>query len=141
MNQRGETNVTILDQFTPQVLGVFWITRDELNRDLPGFDNFNYLFDGLISQYLYGQEDHQEKHAHIFFTENFQDRIFLAHLKAKELTKSQIAGDIDEQIALIQSTKSEKKIILVMDSTEHEWPSELKKRYPQFEFRALDITQ
>ena len=139
MDSSIDQNVTILDQFTPLVLGVFWITRDELNRDLAGFDSFNYLFDGLISQYLYGQDDHKEKHAHIFFTKNYQDRIFLAHLNAKDVTKSQIAGDIDEQIALIQATKSENKIILVLDSTDHEWVSELKKRYPQFEFRALSL--
>lgn len=139
MDQTTDSNVTILDQFTPLVLGVFWITREELNRTLVGFDSFNYLFDGLISQYIYGQDDHQDKHAHIFFTKNYQDRIFLAHLSAKDLTKSQLAGDIDEQIALIQATKSENKIILVMDTTDQEWVSELKKRYPQFEFRALTL--
>lgn len=139
MDQTTDSNVTILDQFTPLVLGVFWITRDVLNRNLAGFDSFNYLFDGLISQHIYGQEDHQDKHAHIFFTKNYQDRIFLAHLSAKDLTKSQLAGDIDEQIALIQASKSENKIILVLDATDHDWVSELKKRYPQFEFRALAI--
>lgn len=139
MNTTDRTNLSILDQFTPEVLGAFWITREDLARELVGFDDFNYLFDGLISQYLYGQENHQDKHSHIFFTENYQERVFLAHLKAKDLTKSQLAGDIDEQIALIQTAKNEKKIILVCDTTEHEWHSELKKRYPQFEFRVIKI--
>jgi hypothetical protein len=130
-------NVTILDQFTPQVLGIFWITPGKLDRELPEFDSFNYLFDGLISQYIYGQVDQKEKHAHIFFTENYQERIFLAHLRSWDLTKSQLASDIDEQIALIQNWKSEQKIVLVLDQTDHDWTSELRKRYPQFEFRAL----
>lgn len=131
--------LSILDQFTPDVLGIFWITREDLNRDLQGFEDFNYLFDGLISQYLYGEETNSEKHAHIFFTENYNDRIFLAHLRTKDLTKSQISGDIDEQIALIQAAKSENKVILVFDKTEDQWHSELKKRYPQFEFRVLEV--
>jgi hypothetical protein len=139
MNASGKAKLSILDQFTPEILGVFWITKEELGRELAGFDDFNYLFDGLISQYLYGQEDHQEKHAHIFFTENYQSRIFLAHLRAKDLNKSQLAGDIDEQVALIQTKENDKKIILVCDKTEHEWHSELKKRYPQFDFRALEM--
>jgi hypothetical protein len=130
-------NVTILDQFTPQVLGIFWFTPESLNRDLPEFDSFNYLFDGLISQYLYGQEDQKDKHTHIFFTENYQERIFLAHLRARDLTKSQLASDIDEQVALIKNSQSDQKIVLVLDQTDHGWVKELTKRYPQFEFKAL----
>lgn len=129
---------TILDQFTPEVLGIFWLTRDDLCRELIGFEDFNYLFDGLISQYLYGQENSSAQHAHIFFTENYKEKIFLAHLKTKEHSKSQVAGDIDEQIALISNVKPEKKTILVFDKTNDGWCSELKKRYTQFEFKELE---
>lgn len=138
MNKSSKDERTILDQFTPEVLGIFWITRDELSRDLLGFDDFNYLFDGLISQYLYGQEKNDEKHAHIFFTQNFDHKLFLAHLKTKDFTKSQVAGDIDEQIALLQSSANTHKTILIFNKTEHEWLPELKKRYAQFEFRELE---
>lgn len=137
MHTSTRSNITILDQFTPEVLGLFWFTRDELERELVGFEQFNYLFDGLISQYLYGKETQTDKHAHIFFTENFQSRIFLAHLKTKDFTKSQLASDIDEQIALVSPSKENRKIILVFDKTEHAWTTELKKRYPQFDFREL----
>lgn len=131
--------LSILDQFTPDVLGIFWITNEDLSRELCSFDDLNYLFDGLISQYIYGQETTSAKHAHIFFTENFNAKIFLAHLCTRHLTKSQIAGDIDEQIALIQAAKNENKIILILDKTQGQWHSEIKKRYPQFEFRVLEV--
>lgn len=132
-------NTAILDQFTPEVLGLFWLTKEDLNRDLPGFEQFNYLFDGLISQYLYGSlEIQSDKHAHIFFTENFHNRIFLAHLKSKDLTKSQLASDIDEQIALVPKS-ADRKIILVLDKTDHGWLVELKKRYSQFDFKELTL--
>ena len=139
MPNSTRVKLSVLDQFTPDVLGIFWITRENLNRDLLNFEDFNYLFDGLISQYIYGQDLALDKHAHIFFTENYNDRIFLAHLRTRDLTKSQISGDIDEQIALIQASKSENKVILILDKTEDQWHSELKKRYPQFEFRVLDV--
>lgn len=139
MPNSTRANLSVLDQFTPDVLGIFWLTREDLSRDLSHFEDFNYLFDGLISQYLYGQETAIDKHAHIFFTENYNNRIFLAHLRSRNLTKSQISGDIDEQIALIQASKNENKIILIFDKTEDQWHSELKKRYPQFEFRVLDV--
>ncbi|MBC7714656.1 MAG: hypothetical protein H7177_15020 [Rhizobacter sp.] len=138
MYKSQRPTLSILDQFTPEVLGIFWLTRDDLNRELQGFEDFNYLFDGLISQYLYGQENNNEKHAHIFFTENYKSKIFLAHLKTKEHSKSQVAGDIDEQLALIKPGSSEKKIILVFDKTDDRWFLELNKRYPQFEFKELE---
>lgn len=138
MYKSARPALSILDQFTPEVLGIFWLTRDELARDLIGFDDFNYLFDGLISQYLYGQEIESNKHAHIFFTQNFNDKVFLAHLKTKDLTKSQISGDIDEQIALLNASNPSRKTILIFDKTEHQWLPELKKRYSQFEFKELE---
>lgn len=138
MYKSQKSVLSILDQFTPEVLGIFWLTRDDLSRDLIGFEDFNYLFDGLISQYLYGQENLSDQHAHIFFTENYKEKIFLAHLKTKEHSKSQVAGDIDEQIALLSNSRPEKKTILVFDKTNDGWCFELKKRYSQFEFKELE---
>ncbi len=139
MSTNTKTSPNILDQFTPEVLGIFWVTSAELSRELAGFDDFNYLFDGLLSQYLYGQETTSNQHAHIFFTQNFNNKVFLAHLRTKDLTKSQISGDIDEQVALIEAKNPARKTILILDKTSDEWMPELKKRYSQFEFKALDI--
>ncbi len=137
MPNSTRVKLSVLDQFTPDVLGIFWITSEDLNRDLSNFEDFNYLFDGLISQYIYGQETTTDKHAHIFFTENFNSKIFLAHLRTRDLTKSKIATDIDDQIALLQASKSEKKIIYILNKTSEDWLTELIKRFPQFDFRPL----
>lgn len=141
MPANSETNLKkVIDHFTPEVLGVFWITNEELNRDLLGFDEFNYLFDGLISQYLYGQRDQEEeKHlerSNVFFTKNFNQKIFLAHLK----THDSIAGVIDDQIALIHENNSDvRKKILLFNQTSTNWLNDLAKRYPQFEFIEFDF--
>lgn len=142
-----ELNLTILDQFTPNVLGFFWITPSVLDRDLKGFNDFNYLFDGLLSQYIYRKEKEFEsketspanKYAHIFFTQNFDEKLFLAHLACQGLSKTQIAGDIDEQISLINNSSDRKKTILVLDQTDQNWTVDLTKRYPQYEFKNLKI--
>lgn len=129
---------TVIDQFTPEYLGLFWITDEELSRDLLGFDEFNYLFDGLISQYLYGQSTFEDKNlprANIFFTKNFNKKLFLAHIKRD----SDISGVLDEQIALIQGNTEDRKKILIFNKTTHNWVFDLKKRYPQFEFYALEF--
>lgn len=133
----------ITDQFTPEVLGVFWITNQTLSRELAGFEEFNYLFDGLISQYLYGQAETKPSldlnKSNIFFTNNFNQRLFLAHLKMNETAGAQgVASVLDEQIAVIQSSKTEnRKTILILNQTEKNWGSDLEKRYPQFIFKSL----
>ena len=133
-----ESNLkTVVDQFTPNIIGVFWITNEELSRDLLGFDEFNYLFDGLISQYLYGQEKTANAPAsdlsNVFFTNNFNQKLFLAHLKMN----SSVAGILDDQIGLIQKNKTiERNKILIFNQTEKNWGQDLQKRYPQFEFQS-----
>lgn len=131
---------TVLDQFTPDILGIFWITNEELSRNLLGFDEFNYLFDGLISQYLYGQKESDGKpnldKSNIFFTRNFNQKLFLAHVKMQ----SGIAGIFDEHIALIQENNSgDRKKILLFNTTSKDLGSDLEKRYPRFEFKSLEL--
>lgn len=130
-----------LDQFTPDIIGIFWMSPESLSRSLPYFSELNYLFDGLISEFLFEREKESEK-AHIFFTQNFGQKFFLAHINTKGQTKSQIAGDIDEQISLITQSKEDKredcKTILIFDLTSDLWMNELQKRYSQFEFKKFE---
>ena len=130
--------IKAIDQFTPDILGVFWITDEELSGNLYGLDVFNYLFDGLITQYLFDKSDapsnkHLER-MNVFYTKNFSQTLFLAHLKMNDET----AGFLDEQIALIQDNKTgNQKNILILNQTKKNWSSDLQKRYPQFEFSYL----
>ena len=137
MPNSSQVKLSVLDQFTPDVLGIFWITLEDLDRDLSNFADFNYLFDGLISQYIYVPESTSDKHAHIFFTENYNDKIFLAHLRTRDLLKSKISTDIDEQLSILKASKSENKIIYVLDKTPDDWLTDLKNRHPDFDFRTL----
>lgn len=126
---------SVFDQFTPDVLGCFWITDNELSRDLKGFDEFNYLFDGLVSQYLFGIEKTGLPRANIFFTQNFAQKIFLSHIK----NEGDISGHLDEQIAIVRNTTETRKKILVLNQVSRDWLSELQKRYSQFEFVKLEF--
>lgn len=128
----------LIDQVTPEIIGIFWLTSSSLDRSLTGFDQFNYLFDGLLSQFLYG-ENVAEKRANIFFTDNFSKTLFLAHLKTEGASQSEISGDIDEQIALIQSNVQGRSKILVLQDTTNDWAMELQKRYVQFTFIKVNL--
>ena len=125
----------VLDQFTPDILGVIWITNEELSRELFGFDEFNYLFDGLISQYLYGQElahlGINSKRSNLFFTKNFNQNIFLIHLQIQ----NDISSLSEEHVTMIQK----KKKILLLNKTPKNWGSDFQKHYPQFDFIKLEL--
>lgn len=131
---------SIVDQFTPDILGVFWISNEELSLDLLGFDEFNYLFDGLLSQYLYGQKDNENNpdlnQGNVFFTHNFNQKLFLAHIKMN----ADIDSIMDKYLALIpENEKPERKKILIFNKSSKPVGSNLEKRYPQFEFKSLEL--
>lgn len=135
-----EAAKTLTDLATPEIVGIFWITTRGLDRSLEGFDQLNYLFDGLLSQFLYGEEV-TSRRANLFFTDNFNKSLFLAHIKTEGASKSEISGEIDEQVALIQSHASDRNKILVIQDTDHNWLNELDKRYSQFKFISLKVSE
>ena len=127
-----------MDKFTPDILGAFWITETDLSRELMGFDEFNYIFDGLISQYLYGKSNSEENRlsrSNVFYTNNFNQKLFLAHIKLGDDTKA----IIDEQIALIQAKEVNRKKILIFNRTSINVIEDLTKRFPDFEFCSLEL--
>ena len=138
-----ESNLkTVIDLFTPDILGVLWITSEELSRDLLGFDELNYLFDGLISQYLYGQQklgvEINIHKSNIFFTKNFNQNIFLTHIEFND----NLENAINNQMTLVIENKNgERNKIIVLNQTESKLSSDLFKSYPQFEFIDLDLSK
>ena len=141
MSSKTASNLTtIVDKFTPEILGVVWITKNELSRELLGFDEFNYLFDGLISQYLYGQKETSSKTDHhksnIFFTKNFNQNIFLLHLEMQ----AEVAIVLNQQVQLIEKNKSDERTkILLLDQSEKNLGSELQRTHPLLQFIELNL--
>jgi len=128
----------VIDLFTPDVLGVLWITEQELSRDLLAFSEFNYLFDGLISQYLYGQQV-EEKHLerkNTFFTKNFNKLVFLVHTKLGPNSKDALFEHID---ILHYNQTEERRKILILDGAKSGMINQLREKYPQFLFQDIHI--
>jgi hypothetical protein len=128
----------VIDLFTPDVLGVLWITEQELSRELPAFSEFNYLFDGLISQYLYGQqvEDKHLERKNTFFTKNFNKLVFLVHTKFGTNSKDALFEHID---ILHYNQTEERRKILLLDSVNSGLLHQLKEKYPQFLFQEIRL--
>ena len=127
----------INDQFTPEIVGVLWISDNELSLNLKGFEEFNYLFDGLLSQYLYGEEskNNLKTDTNVFFTKNFNHHIFLIHLKSDH----KIPDSLNQQLNLIEKNNNNgRKTILVFNQTDLKLETALEKDYPSFIFRNLE---
>ena len=128
----------VTDQFTPEIIGILWISNDELGLNLKGFEEFNYLFDGLLSLYLYGEESKNTKKSdtNIFFTKNFNHHLFLIHLKIGQ----NISESIQTQLALIEKRENKnRKTILIFNQTDSKLQSTLEKSYPSLVFRNLEF--
>ena len=126
------------DQFSPEIIGALWVTDAELELKLKGFDEFNYLFDGLLSQYLFGEEtkNSPKNTTNIFFTNNFNQHLFLIHLK----NDSQLSTSLQKQMELIEkSNNNGRKTILVFNQTSSNLQINLETSYPQFIFKNLEF--
>jgi len=124
----------VIDQFTPNIRGILWITQEQLSQNLMGFNEFNYLFDGLLSQFIYGQIENQALlNTNIFFTQNFDKTLFLAHIEMN----IDIKNNVNQQLKLISESSDERKKIIIYDTTEKIKMLELAETYPQFEFTQL----
>jgi hypothetical protein len=122
----------LVEKITPDIKGVLWITQEDLSLDLNGFNQFNYLFDGLISEYIIETKNVSELKSKIFYTKNFSNNLWLIHLNG-----SQISSQIDEHMALISNVLDDNNKFIIINETYKKWEDELPKRYPQYKFISL----
>lgn len=128
----------IIDLFTPEILGAFWITEKKLSRDSVGFNEFNYLFDGLISLHIYGQENSlNEINKNSFFTHNFEKLLFLVHVQNSKKSFDYIYEHID----VIKHNQAEnRRKILILNDSNVGFKENLEKKYPQFIFENITLS-
>ena len=108
---------------------VIWFTENTLSNESLNFDIFNYLFDGLIGQKL-NSGSIPANSCQSFYTRNFGADLWLIQCPPQTS-----AGDLDEQIALINNNvKDNIKNILVINNSPKNWEQDLLKKYSQFHF-------
>lgn len=125
----------ILDLVSPYVFGILWVTKSELKRELPAFNELNYLFDGLISQYLYGSDTHHPKKTHMFFTLNFAQKLCLVHIESQNMKNHELMLLLKEEIKIMtggHELKAPKNELLLLNQTEHNLVAGLSEAFPQF---------
>jgi hypothetical protein len=123
---------SLLSKITPDVAGIFWFTDIALTPELENFNDFDYLYDGLISEYLFKSNEDQIKASNSFCTKSFGSTLWLIHL-GPNVTSSHI----DEQISLLTKSENENKKFLIKVAGQKKWEAELPKRYPKLKFEII----
>ena len=121
---------SLLKKIDNEVGGIFWITNSQLSDSSIFFNDLDYIFDGLISEFLFQNKEKTAK-TNTFCTKSFGSNLWLV-----QIDSNTSSSDIDEQVALISSTTN-KKIIIVGD-TNSKWFNEIPKRYTQIKFESFN---
>lgn len=133
-----KSSIQILqDEITPNTLGVFWITPTPLSKETPLIREFDYFTNGQISNFLKAESPELKKFSkNIFIQKNFGEDSFVCHLQDISSERSE---SLKQLKSLIDSVKTERNELVVINTTEHNYSGELEKLYPKSVIRTLKI--
>lgn len=117
----------LLHKITPDIGAIFWITDKPLTSELNLYNDFDYIYDGLISHYLF--ENKSKTECTSFCTQSFGNPLWLIHISPEAHS-----GTIDEQFFLLNKDEFQDKKILIVSEENKKWEQELPKRYAKFQF-------
>jgi len=117
----------LLSSITPDIGAIFWITDKPLTAGIENYNDFDYIYDGLISHYLF--ENKTEADCISFCTQSFGKPLWLIHIGPNAHS-----GSIDEQFFLLNKDDFTDKKILIVSHENKKWEQELPKRYAKFQF-------
>ncbi len=109
------------------ISGIIWLTQGPIKSQSPYFSELNYLFDGLIAHSL---KEFENTKSAVFFTLNFDKRIFLIHADS-------VNGFDDVIKNLHQLLKDQTKKLVIIHSTPV-LEKMLSKEYPQLQFKTFE---
>ncbi|MCK5884835.1 MAG: hypothetical protein KAG61_14185 [Bacteriovoracaceae bacterium] len=125
------------DEITPYTLGVFWITPSPLTKDTPLTREFDYFTNGQISNFLKTKSPEEKKFTkNIFIQKSFGEDTFICHLQD---VLSERAESLMQLKSLIDSVKTERNELVLINTTSHDYSLELKKLYPKLTIRCIKI--
>jgi hypothetical protein len=122
---------------TTNSAGIIWLTDEDLNYDLKGVYEFNYLLDGLLLKTIENNDESNKNH-NFFLTTNFGKSFFIGHIK---ITNKNDLNLINQHIKLaIPLLKNQNEICIYnrsQNTANINVLKELKSQHPEFEFRHL----
>lgn len=125
-------NNKLLDSISPDTQLVIWPSKSALSKSSTHFQEFDYLYDGLISEMLDGQNRSEKELQDIltFRTKHFQKELWLVFIGPEAHS-----SHIDEQFNIMSQNLSNELVLIAGDKTK--WDEELPRRYTKFKFKSI----
>ena len=125
----------LLDSFTPEFLGIVWVTSGPISRERRYFNEVNYLLDGLLLNSFEVEPNKNENHFELFVGKNFGRDFFLAHMVYEDQFPFQKIDKFYQIIRAHIQTERRKTILLGETSKLNlkDW-DKLKRRFNNLEF-------
>jgi translation initiation factor IF-1 len=131
-----KVKTTILNHLTPEILGVFWVTDEDLVKRPQNFETFDYLLDGLLTCYYQNYKDNEISDGKNFFvTSSYNEQMFVGHLKNGKT----ILSEIQDLMNVVKVLKSDKVKVLICNQTKDQIKKQVEKKYKNYEFIELDL--
>lgn len=135
--ESGEIHfIELLDSIGPNIQAIIFLSKEKLTREIPYFNELNYLFDGLISTSLYRNEKSSDdfyatsaEHFQMFATQNFNQNLYLIHF----LLTDDIEKKLEAIMQFVDGNKKDKDFF-VINLTEFNLKALLAKKYPNKNF-------
>ncbi len=129
-------SINLQDHIKTNTAGIIWITKEKLSHKLNLYNDLNYFFNGLITQYLKTSKNKEKNDGiNFFISNNFNDSFFLGHLT---IQTNNLQDYLKNLILLINNKNWENMDeILVIDSASCNALLSLEKLKTGFNFKQF----
>ena len=123
----------MLNQITSQVRGIVWLTGKPLAEHPIHFQDLDYLFDGIISKKVAGEEENTQPvfEKNLFSGKSFDKDLVLIQLWGNDSTK--LNKELIEALNLVPSKEDGSKIVVLGEEAskfpEKNYKAKFKMKY------------
>jgi hypothetical protein len=135
-----KSNIEFLSKMiTPNCSGIIWLTDKELDFEMSGVYEFNYLLNGLLTKSIANEEETNEK-GHLFLAENFGRPFFISHNVISD--KNDLAN-VQKHLEVASPLFSETAEVFVFNksnkASNKNIVKDLSKKFKNIQFENLEI--
>ena len=124
------------ESITFNVMGVLWITKENLMEYPRPFHSLDYFFDGLLMNYHQHRQDYfsKDKNINFFISNHFDTFFFMGHVQWGQENPRQ---NLHKLLEHMQSFKKKKGPLLTLDFSDENLHEYLSSKYSAFDFKQI----
>ncbi len=134
-SEGGSAFHRLQEKLTPQVLGLLWITGQDIAAREAPFDELNYFFDGILGRRMFSATAQAEvADTHLVASEHYQRPVYLGQVR-RDTPRLGVA--LNQLLRIMQGRSGGRKKILVVLQERSHFPPSVAKSNPSVEFEFL----